>query len=259
MMKIATFNANSIRMRMPIVKAWLETHKPDVLAVQETKVQDADFPSEDIETSGYHVVFSGQKAYNGVALITRNKPDEVITGFDGEDERARLIRIRYGEIDIINTYIPQGRDRESEHYQYKLNWFRRFADMLEKQYDPSQKVIWLGDLNVAPEPEDVHDPKSLDGHVCFNRELTECFYNVCSWGLFDVFRKHHPEPEQFTFFDYRVRGAVSRRIGWRIDHIMVTDLLMNQSKDAWIDLEPRKSKIHKPSDHTFLTAEFLIH
>lgn len=255
-MKIATFNTNSIRMRMPVILNWLEIHRPDILAVQETKVQDAEFPETEIETAGYHVVFCGQKAYNGVAVISRNPPDAVVSGFDGEADKTRILRVRFGDIEIINTYAPQGRERESEQYRYKLEWFRRFADLLQAAYSPEGKVIWLGDLNVAPEAIDVHDPVALEGHVCFNRELTALFYDVCSWGLFDVFRKHHPEPEQYTFFDYRTFGAVSRKMGWRIDHILATKPLRDRSWNAWIDLEPRRSKVFKPSDHTFLVAEF---
>ena len=127
---------------------------------------------------------------------------------------------------------------------------------MEEEYTPDKKILWVGDLNVAPEAMDVHDPKRLEGHVCFNRDLTKLFYTICDGWFKDVFRKHHPEPQQFSFFDYRVRGAVSRKIGWRIDHILATEPLYRSSSDAWIDLEPRRSKMHKPSDHTFMIADF---
>ena len=258
-MRIATFNANSIRTRLPIVIPWLQEHAPDVLAIQETKVQDHEFPSEAFETIGYHCVFKGQKSYNGVALISREPPEDTHTGFfDGDDLNGpRLIRSRFGAVTIINSYVPQGRDRESEHYLGKLEWLRTFRKMLESTFSPDQMLVWLGDLNVAPEPMDVHDPKGLEGHVCFNRELTQLFYEVCSWGLFDVFRKHKPEPGQFSFFDYRAASVYTNK-GWRIDHILATQPLLDRSTDAWIDVKPRKQRDPKPSDHTFVIGEFSI-
>jgi len=256
-MKIATFNANSIRARLPIVLMWLKEHQPDLLAVQETKVQDPDFPVEPFREIDYYVVFKGQKSYNGVAILSREPLQNVTIGFeDDPDSGPRLIRGDYKGIHIINSYVPQGRDRESEFYQYKLDWFNRVHKLLKESFTPDQNIIWLGDLNVAPEPMDVHDPKSLNGHVCFNEDLTKLFYGICEWGLHDVFRKHHPEPGQFSYFDYRVRGAVSRKVGWRIDHILATMPVYNRSIDSWIDVEPRKLKDPKPSDHTFMVAEF---
>ncbi|MBN1551408.1 exodeoxyribonuclease III [bacterium] len=255
-MKIVTFNANSIRARLPLILTWIDQNQPDILAVQETKVQDDAFPSSDFKSMGYSAVFSGQKAYNGVAVISRQPPDDVVYGFDDQSEKPRLIRCRFGDLHIINSYVPQGRDRESEYYQYKLNWLRRMHDLLQINYTPETNLIWLGDLNVAPDPEDVYDPKNLDGHVCFNSELSELFRHICEWGLHDVFRKHHPEPGHFTFYDYRMRGSVSRNNGWRIDHILATRSMYALSEDAWIDLDARQSKDPKPSDHTFLTALF---
>jgi exodeoxyribonuclease III len=258
-MKIATFNANSIRSRLPVVIPWLQEHLPDILAIQETKVQDHEFPVDAFEAVGYHVVFKGQKSYNGVAIVSRRPLTDVRTGFfEGDDLNGpRLIRAKYGEVHIINTYVPQGRDRETEHYAGKLEWLRSFRRLLETDYSPSQPVIWLGDLNVAPEPPDVHDPQRLEGHVCFNRELTELFYQVCSWGFQDVFRKHHPEPEQYSFFDYRAASVYSNK-GWRIDHILATPPLYERSTNAWIDMKPRKRRDPKPSDHTFVIAEFAV-
>ena len=254
-MKIATFNANSIRARMPIIISWLEQHQPDILAIQETKVQDQDFPSTDIQSAGYHAVFSGQKSYNGVAILSRKPLTNVQKGFDDGEDSPRIIRGTYDDLTIINTYVPQGRDRDSEHYTYKLDWFQRLRSMFEANFTPNQSVIWLGDLNVAPEPMDVYDPKRIDGHVCFNAELTALFKEVCAWGFLDIFRKHHPEPGQYTFFDYRMRGSLSRNTGWRIDHILGTKPVFEGSQNAYIDLEPRRSDLHKPSDHTFLVAE----
>lgn len=258
-MRITTFNANSIRTRLPVLIPWLQEHEPDILAVQETKVQDPAFPGDELLKIGYHSVFKGQKSYNGVALISRWPLMRVRCGFfEGDDENGpRLIRAQWGDIQLINTYVPQGRDRESEHYTAKLNWLRSFRTLLETDYTPDQPVIWLGDLNIAPEPIDVHDPKGLDGHVCFNRELTDLFYRICSWGFQDIFRKHKPGPGHYSFFDYRAASVYSNK-GWRIDHILATPGLSDRSTNAWIDLKPRKQRLPKPSDHTFVTAEFSV-
>jgi len=255
--RLTTFNANSIRTRLPVIIPWILANKPDVLAVQETKVQDHDFPVEAFAEIGYACVFRGQKSYNGVALISRRALDDVRIGFhEGDDINGpRLIRARLDDLWIINTYVPQGRDRESEHYTAKLLWLKLFKKLLEREFSPDQPILWTGDLNVAPEAMDVHDPAGLDGHVCFNRELTELFYDVCAWGFGDIFRKHRPDPGEFSFFDYR-GGTVYKNKGWRIDHILGTRPIIDVSTDAWIDLSPRKKRDPKPSDHTFVTADF---
>lgn len=257
--RITTYNANSIRMRLPGLIPWLQENQPTILAVQETKVQDHEFPRKAFEEIGYHCVFCGQKSYNGVALISREPLTNVSSGFFQDDtvNGPRLIRGTLNDITILNAYVPQGRDRESEHYAGKLKWLADFRKLLEKEFSTSDKVVWVGDLNVAPEAMDVHDPKNLDGHVCFNSELTELFYDVCSWGLKDVFRKHKPDPGQFSYFDYR-GATVYKNKGWRIDHILATQPLFDLSTDAWIDVEPRKKRDPKPSDHTFMTADFSI-
>ncbi len=256
--KIATFNANSLRSRIDIVKSWLVRHQPDVLCIQETKVQDADFPIEHFSQIGYGVVKKGQKAYNGVAIASKIQPEDIIKGLEGTDpQEARFITAKYSDITIINTYVPQGYSRDSFKYQYKLEWFKKLRDFLDRSFTPESPVIWAGDLNVAPESIDVHDPKGLLGHVCFNPEVQGALYHVKEWGFVDVFRKMHPgEPNQYTFFDYRVRNAVQRKLGWRVDHIMATKSLADKTVDTYIDLEPRLQK--RPSDHTFVAAEFAL-
>ncbi|MBN1954361.1 MAG: exodeoxyribonuclease III [Anaerolineae bacterium] len=255
--KIATFNTNSIRARLELVLEWLAREKPDVLALQETKAQDTDFPSEPLQEAGYHVIFRGQKAHAGVAIASRSQPQEVAFGFDdgGEPDNARLIRAVIDGIPLVNTYVPQGRSPDSEHFQYKLEWLARVRDLFERHYEPDAPLVWLGDFNVAPEPIDVHDPKELKGHVAFHPDAWAALERVRAWGFVDVFRRHHPgEAGQYTFYDYRVRNAVDRGIGWRVDHIWGTKPLAARSTRAWIDLEARKAE--RPSDHTFLVAEF---
>ena len=256
-MKIATFNVNSIRARLPIVTAWLKERQPDVLCVQETKVQDSDFPSLPLQELGYHVEFRGQKSYNGVAILSKTRPQEVHFGLDDEPkDEPRLIRVRINDIVILNTYVPQGQSPDSDKFQYKLAWFGRLRTYLDSHLSPGEPVVWVGDLNVAPEPIDVYNPKALLGHVCFCPEVTEAFLGVKDWGLVDVFRQHHQEPDLYTFWDYRARGTFERNRGWRVDHILTTRSMAERCTTCEIDKGPRSRE--KPSDHTPVMATFQV-
>ncbi|BAT72012.1 exodeoxyribonuclease III [Thermosulfidibacter takaii ABI70S6] len=257
---VATYNVNSIRTRLPLVMQWLQKVNPDVLCMQETKVSDDKFPLEEFEKIGYKVVFRGLGGRNGVAIALKEAPKEVRFGIDDgeEPDEDRLIAVTLPNgITIVNTYIPQGQKPDSEMFQYKLRWFDRLKNYFERHYKKDDLLIWCGDLNVAPEPIDVHNPKRLLGHVCFRPEVWEAFEKVKSWGFVDLFRLHHPgEPGHYTFFDYRVLKAVERGLGWRVDHILATEPLAKKCTKCWIDLEPRKAP--KPSDHTPVIAEFEV-
>lgn len=257
--KIATYNVNSIRSRLHIIIPWIEKNRPDILCMQETKVDDARFPVAEFAAVGYHAVFKGEKQYNGVAIASLKKPDNVFCGLadDGPTDEARLIRADFSGISVINAYVPQGRDRDALQFIYKIEWFKRLKHYLTRFLTPDKPVIWLGDLNVAPENIDVHDPRRLLGHVCFTPEVWEAYADVKSWGFEDIFRRHHPgETGQYTFFDYRVPRSAERGLGWRVDHILATATLAKQSLSCRIDMQPRL--MEKPSDHTVLTAEFNI-
>ena len=257
--KIATYNVNSIRSRLHIILPWLKENRPDVFCMQETKVEDRKFPVGEFEDAGYGVIFKGEKQYNGVAIASLEKPEMVNSGLDDGDppDKDRLIRCVFSGIHIINTYVPQGRERESPHFAYKLEWFRRLRNFLDKLYSPDEPLIWCGDLNVAPEAIDVHDPKRLLGHVCFTPEVWEAFHHVNSWGLVDIFRKLHPGmPGNYTFYDYRVPKSVERGLGWRVDHILATPSLAAKSISCTIDMNTRIAE--RPSDHTVLIAEFKL-
>ncbi len=254
---LATFNVNSVRTRLPIVTSWLCEHRPDALCMQETKVVDADFPVEPFERLGYHVTMAGEKSYNGVAVASLRKPSSVSFGFDEPPaDRARFMVVGIGRIRIVNTYVPQGQDPDSPKYRYKLAWLERLEAWFAREIRPRAMMAWVGDINIAPEPMDVHDPKRLLGHVCFNPEVRAAMERIRATGLVDVFRKHHPEPGQYTFFDYRIKGGFDRGLGWRVDHIHATKPLAGRSTDAWIDLGPRR--MERPSDHTPLVATFEI-
>jgi len=256
MMKIATFNANSIRSRLPILLQWLEDYQPDVLGIQETKVQDVDFPRAAIEAAGYHVAFKGEKSYNGVALISKTEPQDVRFGFNdgGPADETRLIRAVVDGVPVVNTYVPQGRAIDHVMYRYKLNWYARLRKLFEKEYAADQPLAWIGDINIAVEPLDVSNPQNKKNDPCFHVDAHDAFLETCAFGFEDVFRKHHPDEELYSFFDYRVKDAVQRNIGWRIDYILATSPLAGKSIGCRIDVEPRLKE--RPSDHTFMIADF---
>lgn len=255
-MKIATYNVNSIRSRMHIVLPWLKNNKPDYFCMQETKVADSAFPAKEIEALGYHVAFRGDKQYKGVAIASKQKPKKVFFGFDREPADAdRMIIAVFDDLVIINTYVPQGQKMDSPQFAYKLEWFARFKKFLEKKFQPEQNIIWCGDLNVAPEQMDVHDPKRLLGHVCFNPQIWKSYEEARAFGFTDVLRLHYPGVAGlYTFYDYRVKDSVKRKLGWRVDHILATKSLAAKSKDIAIDLESRLAE--KPSDHVIVCAQW---
>ncbi|MCX6996134.1 MAG: exodeoxyribonuclease III [Kiritimatiellaeota bacterium] len=254
-MKIATFTVNSIRARMEPLLAWLRQHHPDALCLPET-IQDADFPRAPLEAAGWQVVFRGEKAYNGVALVSRTPAEEVRFGLDdgGPADEARLLCAQVGGVTIVNTYVPQGRELTHAMYQYKLDWFRRLRRFFGRHFQPTDLVLWCGDLNVAAEPQDVHAPEQHLEHVCFHAEVRRALADCRQWGFVDVYRRFHPEAGRFSFFDYRTQQAVQRNIGWRLDYLLASPALAARATAAEIDLTPRRAP--RASDHTPVWAEF---
>jgi exodeoxyribonuclease-3 len=255
MLKIATFNVNSIRSRLNIVIPWLKENRPDILCMQETKVENRKFPEADFHRIGYHVVFSGSKGRNGVAIASLEEPEDVSFGLDSDPrDEDRLIRARIAGIDVINTYVPQGFKIDSEKYQYKLQWLERLYHYLRKTVDFESYTVWCGDMNVAPEPIDVHSPDKLKNHVCFHEDARKAYRKLLDLGFVDVLRKMHPDERIYTFYDYRVRGAIERGLGWRVDAILATPPLAERCVKCYVDFKPRLAE--KPSDHLPLVAEF---
>ncbi|MEO8657396.1 MAG: exodeoxyribonuclease III [Bryobacteraceae bacterium] len=254
-MKIATYNVNSIRSRLAIVLEWLAENKPDVLCLQETKVQDKDFPEEAIKQAGYHASYRGMKAYNGVATLSRKAPEKVIHGLhEGNDnEDFRIIQTVIDGIPIINTYVPQGYSIDSEKYALKLAWFRRLRGYFENHLDPQKPAIWVGDVNVAPESIDVYHPDRRVNDPDFHVDARNAYKEAVAWGFVDVFRRLHPDAVQYTYWDY-FRNAVERNFGWRIDHILATEPLAKKCRRAEVDMAARTVK--GSSDHTVVWAEF---
>lgn len=257
-MRVASFNANSLRSRLPIILSWLESEKPDALCVQETKVTDADFPADAFREAGYWVVYAGQKSYNGVAIISAEEPSDVVIGLGRPeyDAEARIVRAKIGGVSVVNTYVPQGTAVGSPRFAYKLDWLSGLGERyFRRDFSPDDLIVWVGDLNVAREAIDVYDPEGLRGHVCFHPDEQLALESVMNWGFVDVFRKFHPaEAGHYTFWDYRVPSAFKRKIGWRLDHIMATKPLAEKGVNCWIDAAPRL--LERPSDHTFIAADF---
>ena len=254
-MKVASFNVNSLRARLAVVLAWLARHQPDILCVQETKVQDIDFPADAFDETGYKYIFRGQKSYNGVAVFSKSEMAGVQFGFDDEPkDEPRLAKAEINGIVIVNIYVPQGYSPESEKFEYKLKWFNRLLKFFDKNFKPTDPILWVGDFNIAPEPIDVYDPEGLLGHVCFHPEVHRVLNQVMKWGFLDVFRMHCSEPGRYTFWDYRLPGAFKRNLGWRLDHIMATKPLAEECTACYIDKEVRL--VDRPSDHTPIVAEF---
>ena len=256
-MKVATWNVNSIRKRLPLLIDWLALHQPDVLCLQETKVKDDDFPLLLLQTTGYHVVYRGLTGFNGVATLTKAEPEFVMHGFrkDRDEEDDRVLQVVVGDIPILNTYVPQGFKVGTDKYAYKLQWFARVQQYFEEHFDKGKPAIWLGDLNVAPEPIDVYHPDRRVNDPDFHIDARNAYKQAVSWGFEDTFRKLHPERVQYTYWDY-FRNSLGNNWGWRIDHIMATAPIAAKCIATDVDMTPRHAA--SASDHTVLWAEFAI-
>ncbi|MHB8319967.1 MAG: exodeoxyribonuclease III [Acidimicrobiales bacterium] len=252
-MKIATWNVNSLSARMPRVVGWLEDVQPDVLCVQETKQDDAKFPSETFVDLGYEPAHFGDGRWNGVAILSRVGLDDVEIGFgDDHDELGcRLIAASCGGVRVYSVYVPNGRSLESEHYTRKLDWLSALRENLDERCDAGGKVAICGDFNVAPRDSDVWDPAHFEGMTHVSEPERRALGEVMDWGLVDVFTKFN-EPGTFSWWDYR-GGSFHKGHGMRIDLILVTRPLADSAQDAWVDRDARKGE--KPSDHAPVVVE----
>ncbi len=247
-MRIATFNCNSVRSRLDVVLRWLADNAPDVLCLQETKVQNAEFPADAFRLAGWHVAFQGEKSYNGVAIVSKKPADETSFGLGSEPaDPTRLAHARFGKIHVVDTYVPQGREIDHAMYAYKLAWFARLKKYFEKNFTPSTPLLWCGDLNVARHPIDVSSPETKTNHVCYHQAVRDAFEDVLSFGFTDLFRKHNPDLVDYSFYDYRAPFNPDQKRGWRVDYVLATAPLAKQSVAAAIDIVPRTRP--KPSDH----------
>ena len=252
-MKIATWNVNSLKVRLPQVLEWLSANPVDALCLQETKLQDADFPKEELQKAGYLSIFSGQKTYNGVAILTRKEVREVQVGIPGyADEQKRVIAATLDDVRIVCVYVPNGQSVDSDKYRYKLEWLNALNGWLKEELARFPRLALLGDYNIAPEDRDVHDPAAWAGSVLVSEPEREAFRSLQALGLRDGFRLFEQPEKSFSWWDYRMM-AFRRNMGLRIDHILLSEPLASQCKGCVIDKAPRK--LERPSDHTPVVAE----
>lgn len=257
-MKVASWNVNSLKVRLPHLLQWLEQAQPDLVGLQETKCIDDAFPRADIEAAGYRVVFSGQKTYNGVAILSRldGEPSDVVTELPGlVDHQRRVLAATYGDLRFVNLYVPNGSAVTSDKYTYKLGWLARLADYLKQQLQQHAKVVVVGDFNIAPEDRDVHDPVAWEGSVLVSEPERQAFRDLLQLGLSDSFRLFEQEDASFSWWDYRM-GAFRRNNGLRIDHVLISEALRAHCTASWIDKEPRRWE--RPSDHAPAVAELAL-
>ena len=253
-MKIATWNVNSLRVRLEHVCAWLEQEVPDVLGLQETKVTDDKFPADALDELGYEVVFSGQPTYNGVALISRQAPTNVITEFAGSPDPARrVLGASYGGVRVLNLYVPNGQSVDSEKYDYKLRWLGALEAQLRQELQHHERVVVMGDFNIAPEDRDVHDPVAWEGKILCSPRERAALAGILDTGFTDTFRMFEQPEKSFSWWDYRA-GGFRRNHGMRIDLILASDAMSGACTGCAIDVAPRR--LPRPSDHTPVVAEF---
>ena len=254
--KLATWNVNSLRVRLPHVLSWLQAEQPDVLALQEIKMPDADFPLDVIRQAGYHATFSGQRTYNGMALLTRVPAQEVVVDMPLlEDPQRRVLAATISGIRIMNLYVPNGESVNSDKYHYKLNWLAKLQDWLSRDMATYPHLIITGDFNIAPHAIDVHDPLQWEGKILCSDKEREALDQLLSLGLHDCFRKHSPDLKAYSWWDYRL-NAFKRNLGLRIDHIFASHTLIPHCISCHIDKAPRA--LERPSDHAPVVAEFTI-
>lgn len=252
-MKIATWNVNSLKVRLPHLLEWLARESPDVACLQETKCEDKAFPAAEIEAAGYRWIHSGQKTYNGVAILAKAgcaNPGRGIPQFT--DEQSRVIVGDVGDTRIICVYVPNGQSVGSDKYQYKLRWLAALRAWLQVELQAHPKLAVLGDYNIAPEPRDVHDPLAWEGQVLFSEPERSALMRITGLGFADAFRLFEQPEKSFTWWDYRM-NAFKRKLGLRIDHVLLSPELAKACTACRIDVEPRK--LERPSDHAPVICE----
>jgi exodeoxyribonuclease-3 len=251
--KLATWNVNSLKVRLPQVLDWVDRHRPDVLCLQETKLEDGKFPHEEIAAAGYQILCSGQKTYNGVAILSLHAGTECATAIaDFDDVQKRVIAATVSGVRVVCAYVPNGENVESEKYQYKLKWLRAFREWIKAEVARYPKVAVLGDYNIAPDERDVYDPKAWQGQVLFSEPERDAFNTLLALGFKDAFRLFDQPERSFSWWDYRM-NAFRRKMGLRIDHILLSEPLAKSCTACTIDTEPRRNE--RPSDHAPVVAE----
>ena len=257
-MKLATWNVNSIKSRLGHVLKWCEVNRPDVLCLQETKVTDAAFPRKEFAHLGYeHAAVHGQRAYNGVAIISLSPLADVTTGLpsDKTDTHKRLVAATVDGVRIVNAYVPNGGTPDSDKYVYKLKWLARLRKYFDKEFTPDEHVVLCGDLNVAPHELDIWSPARFKDKVHFTRAERDALLNVKRWGFTDLFRQMNGEVREYSFWDH-AEWSFRKNQGMRIDHIWASHALADTCTSSYIDKAPRRWEL--PSDHAPVVAEVAV-
>lgn len=253
-MIIATWNVNSLRVRLPHVLDWLEREQPDVLALQETKTEDANFPLKELERAGYQAIYSGQKTYNGVAILSRTPVVDVVTDLPGlDDPQRRILAATVNGWRVVDLYVPNGSEVGSDKYAYKLDWLAHVHSWLNQELLRHPRMVVLGDFNIAPEDRDVHDPVAWNEKILCSTPERQAFRDWLALGFKDAFRCFDQPDKSFSWWDYRMNGF-RRNLGLRIDHILISSELAESCQACRIDVEPRR--LERPSDHAPVLAEF---
>lgn len=252
-MKLASWNVNSLKVRLPQLSAWVEDARPDILGLQETKLEDEKFPRDEIEKLGYHCAFSGQRTYNGVALLAREPPTDIVSELaPGFDPQRRVLAATVGDTRVVNFYVVNGQAVGSEKFAYKLSWLDAAHAFLRAELARHPRVVVMGDFNIAPEDRDVHDPDAWREQVLCSTPEREALGRIRALGFHDSFREHETEGGHYSWWDYR-QGAFRRNLGLRIDLILVSDALKRSVRGAGIDRTVRREE--RPSDHAPVWAE----
>lgn len=255
-MKIASWNVNSLRVRLPHVLDWLQSEQPDVLGLQETKMTDDVFPADEIQEAGYEVVFSGQKTYNGVALITKQPVSDVVTDVpELQDEQRRILGATVDGVRVLNLYVVNGKEVGDEKYDWKLHWLEKVSDYVEEQLKQHEKFVVMGDFNIAPTDADTHDPEAWKDRILCSVPERQALQRLLDMDLSDTFRLFEQEEKSFSWWDYRAAGF-RRNLGLRIDLVLASKAMTDKCVKSYIDKEPRK--LERPSDHAPAVAEFDI-
>ncbi len=255
-MKIATWNVNSLKVRLPHVLMWLEKAQPDILTLQETKTIDENFPLDEIQAAGYQVVFSGQKTYNGVAILFKDKylVEDVVTDLPSlDDHQRRILAATINGVRILNLYVVNGAEVGTDKYIYKLNWLEKVIEWVKEDYDKHRKYVILGDFNIAPDDRDVHNPKSWHERILCSTPERNALKKLLGLGFVDSFRLFEQEDDTYSWWDYR-SGGFDKNMGLRIDLILCSLLLAEQCTASYVDPEPRGWE--RPSDHAPVICEF---
>lgn len=254
-MKIASWNVNSLRVRLPQVLDWLKDNPVDVLALQETKTVDEEFPVEEIQKAGYQVQYSGQKTYNGVAVLSKQEGSDVITDVpDLDDPQRRIMAVTIDDVRVLNLYVVNGSEVGSDKYAYKLDWLKKVTAFIESEIQKYPNYIILGDFNIAPEDEDVHDPAGWKDRILCSVDERKALQNILDLGFGDTFRFFDQEENSFSWWDYR-SGGFQRNHGLRIDLILASTAMEGNCIYSVVDKAPRENE--RPSDHAPVVAEFM--